>query len=165
MAVSESVRRLLHVLNLEEESRRRALESAQAELARLGTALRAAVEQEKDGRLLFASGVRGYELDERLAGQAEMHVGRQRREVLQQCIQQSMQVVEALRVAFLEKRVEKKQAETLVKAAEAKESLEESRRTERSLDSWYLMRPSSERSDLKHNMHESAVKVVTDECT
>jgi flagellar biosynthesis chaperone FliJ len=163
MAVSKTLRRLLHVLDLEEESRRRDLESAQAELAQLDNGLRTSMEQEKDGRLLFASGVRSFELSDRLAGQAEVHAGRRRREVIQQCIQQSTQAVEGLRAAFLEKHVERKQAEVLVRATEARESLEGDRRTQQSLDSWYLMRPSSERSNPKRNIHESAVKTVTDE--
>jgi hypothetical protein len=165
MAVSKTVRRLLQVLDLEEESRRRELETAQAELARLGAESRAAAKQQKDGRLLFALGVRGDELDDRLAGQAEVHDGRRRQNVLQRYIQELTQVVEALRAAFLEKRVEKKQAESLVKAAEARELLEKDRRNQQSLDSWVLMRPSLEGSDPKHNFHESAVKTVTDECT
>jgi flagellar biosynthesis chaperone FliJ len=164
MAVSKTVRRMLHVLGLEEESRRRELDTAQAELARLDAGSRAAAKQEKDGRLLFASGVQGNEMDDRLAGLVEVHAGRRRQDVLQQCIQESTQVVEALRAAFLEKRVERKQAESLVKAAEARESLEKDRRNQQSLDSWFLMRPSLEGSDPKHNIHESAVKTVTDEC-
>ena len=140
MAVSKSVRRLLRVLDLEEESRRRELESAQAEHARLNVALTGATRRERDGRLLFADGVQREHADDRWMGLKEVDAGRRCGAVLQQTIQQSMQAVEALRTALLEKRVERKQAETLVKAAEARESLEEDRRTQQSLDTWYLMR-------------------------
>lgn len=156
MAVSKTVRRLLHVLELEEGSRRRELEASQSELAQLEGALTAASKQGIEGRLLFASGVRSDDLSDRLAGQAEIDAGRRCGEVLQQCIQESTQVVESLRTAFIEKRVERKQAETLVKAAEARVSLEEDRRTQQSLDTWFLMRPSEERSDAKHDQHEAA---------
>jgi len=137
--VSKSVRRLLRVLDLEEESRRRELESAQAEHVRLNVALTGATQRERDGRLLFADGVRREDPCDRWMGLQEEDAGRRSRTVLQQSIQQSMQAVETLRAALLQKRVERKQAETLVKAAEARESLEEDRRTQQGLDSWYLM--------------------------
>ena len=140
MAVSKSVRRLLRVLDLEEESRRRELESAQAEQARLDVALTSATQRERDGRVLFADGVRREDADNRWMGLKEVDAGRRCGAVLQQSIQQSMHAVEALRTALLEKRVERKQAEALVKAAEARESVEEDRRTQQSLDTWYLMR-------------------------
>lgn len=140
MAVSKSVRRLLRVLNLEEELRRRELESAQAEHARLNVALTDAIRRERDGRLLFTDGVCREDLDVRWMGLKEEDVGRRKGAVLQRPIQQSEQAVETLRAALLEKRVERKQAETLVRAAEARELLEEDRRTQQGLDSWYLMR-------------------------
>jgi flagellar biosynthesis chaperone FliJ len=146
MAISKPLRRLLHVLTLEEELQRRELESAQAELAKFNLALRAVGEQVREGRLLITAGVRGEDLRDRLAGQSEVRAGMRRGAVLQQHIQQSTQVVETLRTAFLEKRVERKQAETLVRAKEAREAVEENRRTQQSLDTWYLMRSPNERS-------------------
>jgi hypothetical protein len=158
MAVSKTVRRLLQVLELEEESRRRDLESSQFGLAQLDAALGEAGKQQKMGRILFASGVRSNDASDRLVGQAEVHASRRRGEVLQQCIQESTQIVETLRTALIEKQVERKQAETLVKAAETRESLEEKRRTQQSLDAWFLMRPSEERLDHKHDQHKARLK-------
>ena len=149
MAVSKSVRRLLHVLDLEEESRRREFESAQAKLAGLNEALAAANQRERHGRLLFANGVQREELCDRCAGQEEVHAGRRTGAFLQQHIQQSMLDVDVLRVAFLKKRVERKQVQTVVIAAEAREALEETRRNQQSLDAWYLMRSTRDRPDQK----------------
>jgi hypothetical protein len=163
MVVSKIVRRLLRVLDLEEELRRRELESAQAELALLDTALRTAGERERDGRLLFTAAVQSEDLRDRLAGQAEVLAGRRRGVVLQQFIKQSSRAEEELRAALLEKRVERKQAETLVQAAQARESLEEGRRTQQSLDCWYLMRPSGDRSDAKHGVFKSSDKSAPDD--
>lgn len=146
MAISQSLRRLWRVLDLEEELRRRELESAQAELAKFNVALRAAGKRAREGRLLITAGVREEDLRDRLAGQSEVHAGMRRGAVLQQHIQQSTLAVETLRTAFLEKRVERKQAETLVRAREAREAVEEDRRTQQSLDTWYLMRSPNERS-------------------
>lgn len=156
MAVSKTIRRLLRVLDLEEELRRRQLEFAQANLAQLDWALKAAGEREREGRLLFSAGAWDEDLSNRLAGQAEMHAGRRRESVLRQHIEQSKLVVDGLRAAFLEKRVERKQAETFIKRVEARESLEEDRRTQRSLDTGYLMRTPANKSDAKRNERESA---------
>jgi len=165
MAVSKSVRRLLRVLQLEEDMRRRELESAQADLARLDLALIASCERVRDGRILFTSGVQHAELSDRLAGDAEVQAGKRRGAVLQQRIEQSRLLVGELRRAFLEKRVERKQAETLVKVGDAQAALEEGRKTQQSLDSWYLMRPSANKVDSRHIEHETGVKTGADDRT
>jgi hypothetical protein len=156
--VSKSVRRLLHVLDLEEELSRRELGSAQAELAQLKAALKAAGEREREGRSMFTTGVQEGDLRGRLAGQAEVHAASYHGATLRGHIEISSPVVDRLRAAFLEKRVERKQAETLVKAAEARESIEEDRRTQQSLDSWYLMRPSVDSSIPKCEEQEITTK-------
>jgi hypothetical protein len=45
-----------------------------------------------------------------------------------------------LREVFLAKRVERRQAETLLREAESRQALEADRRTQHSLDDWYLSR-------------------------
>ena len=61
------------------------------------------------------------------------------------------------RQAFLGKRIERRQAETLIEEAEALESVEAGRRAQRDLDDWFLSRraPSGEaRSDeMRENPH------------
>jgi hypothetical protein len=163
MAVSRQVRRLLRVLDLEEEMRRRDLTSAQAELALFDTAMRTAAERERYGRLLFTAALHNEDLRDRLAGQAETHAGRHRRVILQQFIEQTSRVVEELREKLLEKRVERKQAETLVVAAEANESLDQRRRSQQSLDAWYLLRTTADRSDTKRDEHETFGKLSPDD--
>ena len=163
MAVSKTIQRLRCILDVEEELRRRQLESAQADLARLELALRTAGEREREGRLLFSAGVRAEDLRNRLAGEAEMHAGRHRESILRQYIQQSKLVVDELRAAFLEKRVERKQAETFVKAAQVRESLEEDHRTQQSLDTWYLMRPSANKAGGERDEQYTAVNLRSDE--
>ena len=163
MPVSRSVRRLLRVLGLEEESRRRDLTSAQGELAQLDAALRAAKKREGDGRCLFTTSVQSEDLRDRLVGQAEVNAGRHRGLVLQQHLHQSNQVVDALRAAFLDKRVERRQAETLVKTADASEALEEDRRTQQTLDTYYLMRPPTDSALPKRDKCERAVKPASDD--
>ena len=140
MAVSSAARRLLRVLDLEEAWRRRELESAQGELAQLELAMVAAEERKRNGRHLIASGVQSEDLCERLAGIEEVAFGKEWEAVLKQRIHQSTLLIEQLRTALLQKRVERKQAETLIRAAEAKEAIELSRREQQSIDGWYLTR-------------------------
>jgi flagellar biosynthesis chaperone FliJ len=156
--VSKSVRQLLRVLDLEEELSRREFGSAQAELAQFEAALRAAGEREREGRSMFTTGVQEGNLRARLAGQAEVDAASYHGATLREHIRISAPVVDELRTAFLEKRVERKQAETLVKAAEARESIEEDRRTQQSLDSWYLMRPSVDSAIPKYEEQEITTK-------
>ena len=158
MAVPKVLRRLLHLLNMEEEMRRRELESAQGELARFETAMKAAGQQERKGRQLITSGVLGEDLRDRLAGLEEVDAGIRRGSVLQKHIEMSTLLVEERRAEFLAKRVERRQAETLVEAAEAAEKVEVNRRTQQSLDEWYLIGRPNERSGTELEESEGLIR-------
>jgi flagellar biosynthesis chaperone FliJ len=146
MPVSAALQRLLRVLDQEEELQRRELESAQGEMAKLELAKRVAGERQQKGRRLIASGVQSNDLCDRLTGMEEMLAGRHCGSVLQQRIHQSTLVIDELRTALLNKRVERKQAETLIEAAQAREAAAADRRMQQSLDDWYLTRLAGERS-------------------
>jgi hypothetical protein len=138
MAVSNAVRQLLRIRDLEETLRRREVESVQGELAQLELALRVAGDRQRNGRNLIASGVQSEDLRDRMAGLEEVRAGKVCSVVLKQRIDESTLLVEELRAALLAKRVERKQAETLVKTTEAREADEADRRIQQSLDDWYL---------------------------
>jgi hypothetical protein len=138
MAVSKALQRLLRILNLEEEMHRRELDAAQRDQALLTRALTAAGEQERRGRQLTTLGAERNELPDRLAGLEEVHAGGRRAIALQLRLAQASQQVSELRAAFLSKRVERRQAETLVDHAEEREVIEANRRAQQSLDDWYL---------------------------
>ncbi len=140
MAVSPALRRLLGVLMLEEEQRQIALESALGELRRLERALDSAAERERNGRLLLASSATSGELTDRLAGLEEMRAAKRRTAALQPWIQEVEEELAELRAAYLAKRIERRQAETLLEAAEAARRQEAARRGQRALDDWYLNR-------------------------
>jgi hypothetical protein len=147
MSVSTAVRRLLLVRGLEETLQRRELQYAQGDLAALELALSAASERQRAGRRLIASAVHSEELCDRLVGMEEVQAGRCSGAVLKPRIHQSALVVEELRNALLDKRVERKQAEALIKAVEAREAIEADRRMQHSLDDWYLTRIPEERPE------------------
>ena len=149
MAVAKAIRRLLRVLDLVEELRRRVLETAQSELACLEQALSARGEQEQNGRRWLASGLQSGDLADRVAGLEEIQTGKRIASALKPQIDQSASRVEECREAFLAKRVERRQAETLVKAAEGEATIEANRKAQQGLDDWYLAGTLNERKKEK----------------
>ena len=176
MAVSRALRRLLCVLELEEEQRKLALESALGELRRLEAALGSAGNRDRRGRQLVRTGAArgalpgrasggalrreiaprpGPGIDppidpalepaiepaiDRLAGIEETRAALRCASALKPRIAAAAADVMDLRAEFLAKRVERRQAETLIEEAAARDALEASRRSQQSLDDWYLNR-------------------------
>jgi flagellar biosynthesis chaperone FliJ len=140
MAASRTLRRLLRVLDLEEEQSKLALESAVSELRRLEQAAVAADGQAYAGRRLIAASAQTGELPDRLAGLEETHAASRRGSAVASRIVAAQLAAENLRQAFLAKRVECRQVETLLREAEKRAATDEGRRSQQCLDSWYLNR-------------------------
>lgn len=146
MAISKTLQRLLRVLDMKEESRRKELGLAQSELAAFERARQAAGKREQVGRRHTARGVEHADLRDRLAGVEEMAAGRRHALALEPYIAQAAIKVEELRTAYLDARVEQQQTETLVTEAQAREAAESERRTQRNLDDIYLARHANEQT-------------------
>lgn len=145
MAVSRAMCRLQHVLLVQEEQYRVALDAALAELRRLEEALKATEEQERRGRqLVWASAATG-ELADRLAGLEESHAARRCVAVLTPKIAKSEADVGERRREFLLKRVERRKAETVIEKTEAEDAIVEGRRGQRELDDWFLAKMRNDR--------------------
>jgi flagellar biosynthesis chaperone FliJ len=140
MPVSRALQRLLRVLELEEEQCQAALETATAEFRRLERAFEAAGAQERGGRRLIAASVLRDAVEDRLAGIEETCIALRSRQVLAPRIANAEADVADLREEYLSKRVERRQAETLVEEAQKQAELENNRRGQMSLDEWYLNR-------------------------
>jgi flagellar biosynthesis chaperone FliJ len=140
MPVSRSLRRLLRIRDIEEEQCRLALESALGELNRLEHALVATAEQERRGRRLIDTGVRGGELMDRLAGLEETHAAGRLATALAPRIAETALDVAVSRDEYLGKRVERRQAETLIREAEALDAVAAARREQQAIDDWYRSR-------------------------
>jgi flagellar biosynthesis chaperone FliJ len=140
MAVSRALRRLLRVLNVELEHCRLALESAIGELARLERAYAATADRARSGRHLVLTSARTGELRDRLAGLEETRAAKRRALALAPRITEAESEVETLRRAFLAKRIECRQAETLIRETEARDAIVAGRRAQQGLDDWYLNR-------------------------
>jgi hypothetical protein len=140
MAVSRALRRLLLVLEMEEEQGQLALKSALSELRRLEQLATSARTRERSGRQLVVRSAYTGELSDRLAGLEEARGSAKRAAALEIKIVQAMLQVAALRGAYLAKRVERRQAEMLISEAEAGDVLVSTRRSQQGLDDWYLNR-------------------------
>lgn len=137
MAASRALRRLLRIRDLEEEQCRLALETALGELNALENAMRATVERERQGRRLVEASARSGELADRLAGIEESHAADRLFAILGARIAAKEDEVAMLRQQFFAKRVERRQAETLIEEAEVEEALDAERRGQQDIDDWY----------------------------
>jgi hypothetical protein len=90
-------------------------------------------------------------LPDRLAGLEETRAASRHAAALGPRIDAMGEEVAGLRQEFLLKRVERRQAETLIQEAEAREVIETGRRSQQTLDDWYSSRlysdGGSEKSD------------------
>jgi flagellar biosynthesis chaperone FliJ len=137
MAASRALGRLLRIRDLEEEQCHLALESALGELNRLESALKATVERERRGRRLVDASARTGELPDRLAGIEEAHAADRLFAVLGPRIAAKEEEVVARRQEYLAKRIERRQAETLIQESKALEATDADRRGQQALDNWY----------------------------
>jgi hypothetical protein len=157
MAVSRAMRRLLQVLEIQEEGCRAAMESARAELKRLERALTRSVERERGGRRLVAASAATGEITDRIAGIEETRVAKYIAAALTPRIAEAELAVNTRRREFLGKRIERRQTETLIEEAEALENVEAERRAQRDLDDWFLSRRTTSaearRDEILENAH------------
>jgi flagellar biosynthesis chaperone FliJ len=137
VAVSRALRRLLRVRELEEEQLQLALQTAEADVHRLEVALAATVERERRGRRLIEASARGGELHDRMVGIEEMRAADRYRAALKPRVEAARQLVALRRQEFMNKRIERRQAETLIKETEARDLIEAGRRGQQTLDDWY----------------------------
>jgi len=137
MAVSRALRRLLQIRDLEEEQSRVAVESARLRLHDLEGRLKAVCTRERQGRDLVETSVRTGELTDRQAGAIEVETARRQGAALEPRIVAGRREAAQLQEAYLVKRVERRQAQTLVERIEAQEAAEGVRREQGNLDDWF----------------------------
>ena len=138
MAVSRAMRRLVRVLELQEEQCRAALASALADLNRFEGAMAAALDRERGGRRLVAASVSTAELTDRLAGLEETRAAGRFARALAPQIAEAKLAAGARQREFLQKRIERRQADTLIRKTEAEDNIVDGRRAQQGLDDWFL---------------------------
>ena len=137
MAVSRALRRLLRIRDLEEEQSRLALEASLGDLRTLQHALEGTTERDRGGRRLVQVGALSGEIRDRCAGLEETRAAERFALVLGPRIADAEQDVINLREDYLDKRVERRQAETLIEESTAREKLDADRRSQQALDDWF----------------------------
>jgi hypothetical protein len=140
MAVSRALRRLLRIRDLEEEQHRLVLESALGEIHALERALAATAARDRAGRELSHVGIRSGEWIDRKSGDVERDAAHRSAAVLLPRLAASEEEAAHRRAEFMRKRVERRQAETLIEQTEASDAIEAGRRSQQSLDEWYRSR-------------------------
>jgi hypothetical protein len=140
--VSNALKRLLRIRELEQEQHRITLESALGELRLLEKALDRASARERDGRSRFSACVQARELTERHSAQVETTIGSHHTHALEPHIARAEAEAARRRREFLLKRMERRQAETLISATKAADAIEEARQSQQALDDRYLAQSS-----------------------
>jgi hypothetical protein len=138
MAVSRAMRRLLAVLETQEEQSRASLEAAVTELRCLEGALQGSEQRDRHGRLLVTTSVETGEFVDRLAGLEEILAAHRHAASLKPKIMEAERRVTSRRNEFLGKRIERRQAETIIEKTEAGDKIETGRRAQRDVDGWFL---------------------------
>jgi len=156
MPASPALRRLLRIREIEEEQSRLALESALGELHRQERALAATSERERRGRRLIEASVSTGELPDRLAGLEEVRLAARRAGLLAPRIEEAAGGVAELQQEFLGKRVERRQAETLIREIEARDAVEAARHSQQSIDDWFRSRKYREAAEAGHGSTKTA---------
>jgi len=141
MTESRSLKQLLRIRALEEEQSRALLEAALGELHRMEASLVLNQQREVRGRRLVAQSHRraGDEIQgiDRRAGIEESVAARRSIAAITPRVEVQKQVVEEMRRIFLARRVDRRQAETLIVEAAARAEVESSRRAQRTMDDWF----------------------------
>lgn len=138
MPVLRGLRRLLRVLEIEEEQRRAEMEAVVRDLRRLERGSAAAEARGREGRRLVTASATTGELADRLAGMEESRAALQAAAVLRPKIAEREIALDARRQEFLSKRIERKQTEAVIQRAETVEAIESERRAQREQDDWFL---------------------------
>ncbi len=135
MPVSDALRRLLRVRELEEEQQRLALDTAAQELHRLESALSAAGDRERNARRHVAC-----EPLERIATLVDGSAARRASAALRPQLSIVEDEAARLRAGFLIRRTERRQVETLIAETESQDALIDSRRQQQQLDDAHAAR-------------------------
>jgi hypothetical protein len=114
------------------------MESSLAKLRFLQNALAATLEKTSQARALIASSVRSGEPVDRIAALQEMKATQRQMTILPARIAAAETDVASIRQAFLAKRIERRQVESLLDTEHAREVIEANRKSQSVLDDWHL---------------------------
>jgi hypothetical protein len=137
MAASKILRRLRDIRQAEEEQSHAAMESAIAKLERLVTALEETRTRVRRARLLIAASAQTGEFVDRIAGLEEIRLADLLAKTLAAKIHSAESGAQRNKQEFLDKRIERRQVETVYEAMQARDVEEVNRKGQIALDDWY----------------------------
>ena len=140
MPISPALRKLLRIRELEEEQSRMALETAIGEMNRLKTALQGIAQRGQAARRLLAFSVQSGNLTDRIAGLEETRATDSLAGALSRKLAAAEPEVARLRERFLASRVQRRQADSIIKESVSRAEIEEERRNQRDLDDLHRAR-------------------------
>ena len=140
MGVSQNLCRLHSIRESEERQHRAEMELALAELGHLQGMRNAALKRARNARALAASSVRSGEQIDRIAALQELTTAERSMKALAANIAAAETDVLSTRRAFLSKRMERRQVESLLETERARAASETRRKSQFALDDWYLSR-------------------------
>jgi hypothetical protein len=144
MGISRGLRRLYELRQIEELQKASLFESAIAELRQLETALEVASTREGSGRALVSRSVMSGETQDRIFAVEEIAIAVRISTVLKARVRAANENIQRIRDEFLHKRLEKRQAETLLESALEREASLEQRKMQLALDEWTRLRRGEE---------------------
>ena len=139
MTSSRRLRRLHELRQIEERNQASLLQSATSELRRLSEARKDVRIREASGRALMMTIVQGEQMQDRVAGAVEAASASRISTVLARRIRDVTEDIARIRDRFVAKRIERRQAETLLSTAVELDALEAQRKSQLALDEWYRM--------------------------
>jgi flagellar biosynthesis chaperone FliJ len=107
-------------------------------LRRLEGALQGSEQWDRRGRLLVTTSAGTGEFLDRLAGLEETLAAHRHAAALKPKIVEAERSVTSRKNEFLGKRIERRQAETLIEKTETEDKIEAGRRAQRDVDGWFL---------------------------
>jgi hypothetical protein len=140
VAVSRGLRRLYELRQIEELQKASLFELAVAELDQLKNALEVAHIRKGNGRALVERSVMTGETQDRLFGVEEIAAAVRISAVLESRLRSAAEKVQRIRNEFLNKRLEKRQAGTLLESALEREAGLAQRKMQLALDEWTRLR-------------------------
>ena len=144
------LRRLLVIRKLQEEQCAIGLEAASEELRGLEKARIATLKRAHNGRRLVIASICSDEILDRLAGLEEIHAASHLSGILLSRIAVAESKISRLREAFMTKRIECRQVETLLEKRAAQHAIETARRSQCALDDWHRGRKQAKGNSKEH---------------
>jgi hypothetical protein len=156
VTISRGLRRLFELRQIEELQKAALLEAATAELHRLENALEVARTREGNGRALVSRSVMVGEMQDRIFGVEEIATAVRISTVLRSRVHSATEKIQRIRNDFLNKRLDRRQVETLLGSALQREANQAERKMQLALDEWSRLRRREDTVDRDESSAHSA---------